>query len=53
MLSFWGAVAMPMLYLPLLATGLDTPSGLARFLALFVIHGLALLGGRNHRRTEL
>lgn len=43
---------MPMLYIPLLISGLDTTSGLGLFLALFGIHVLALLGGRNHRRMD-
>ena len=47
-LSFWAAILLPVLYLPLLAAGIDSVSGLAVFLGLFGLHLLALLGGRGH-----
>ena len=49
-IAFWGAIALPAVYLPLLAAGIDTPGGLLTFLLLFGIHGLALVGGRRYRR---
>lgn len=48
MLSFWAAIALPVFYLPLLASGIDTLSGLALFLCLFGLHVLALVGGRPY-----
>ena len=47
-LSFWAAIVLPVLYLPLLAAGIDSASGLAVFLGLFALHVLALVGGREH-----
>jgi len=49
-LSFWLAIGLPALYLPLLITGLSTVSDLLTFLALFGLHVLALIGGRSYRR---
>lgn len=46
--SFWGAILLPALYLPLLLRGLESRAGLGLFLTLFGIHALALLGGRRH-----
>lgn len=48
-LSFWGAIALPGVYLPLLVFGLETPAGLATFLGLFGLHVLTLLAGHRHR----
>ncbi|MFB6134672.1 MAG: hypothetical protein ABEJ55_06760 [Halanaeroarchaeum sp.] len=48
-IGFWAAVAMPFVYLPLLATGLDTPSEGLAFAALVLVHVLALIVGRRHR----
>lgn len=47
-LSFWVAIALPALYLPLLATGIDGPDGLLLFLGLLGLHVLALVGGRGY-----
>ena len=47
-LAFWGAIALPVVYLPLLVAGIDTPARLALFLGLFGLHVLALVGGRAH-----
>lgn len=47
-LSFWAAIVLPVLYLPLLAAGIDSTTGLALFLGLFGLHVLALVGGREH-----
>ena len=49
-LAFWSAIALPALYLPLLATGLNTPRELLVFLGLFAVHVLTLLAGQSHRR---
>lgn len=48
--SFWGAILLPALYLPLLLQGIESLVGLGLFLALFGLHALALFGGRGHRR---
>lgn len=47
-LSFWGAIALPAVYLPLLAHGLSGLRDLVLFLVLFALHVLALIGGRHH-----
>lgn len=49
-LSFWGAIALPSVYLPLLVAGIETTNGLTTFLVLFGLHVFALFGGRRHRR---
>ena len=50
-LSFWLAIALPALYLPLFVTGLESTNELLTFLGLFGLHLLALFGGRTHRRA--
>lgn len=47
--SFWTAIGLPTLYLPLLLRGLESVAGLGLFLGLFGLHVLALIGGRHHR----
>ena len=47
--AFWCAVALPAVYLGLLATGLDSPAELQAFLGLLALHLVALVGGRHHR----
>lgn len=49
-LAFWSAIGLPILYLPLLVTGLSNAGDLLVFLGLFTVHILALLAGRSHRR---
>ena len=49
-IAFWLAIALPALYLPLLLTGLSTPTDLLTFLGLFGLHAVALVGGRSYRR---
>lgn len=51
-LAFWSAIALPVLYLPLLAKGLSSVDDLLAFLALLGVHILALLAGRSHRRHD-
>ncbi|MFC7073776.1 hypothetical protein ACFQJ7_07835 [Halovenus rubra] len=48
--SFWGAVVLPFLSLPLLLTGIDSHSGLLAFLVLLVTNVVALLVGHTHRK---
>lgn len=46
--AFWSAIALPLLYVPLLAAGLGTTQDLLLFLGLFVLHVIALIGGRSY-----
>jgi len=48
MVSFWTAVAMPFLYLPLLVVGLETPVEVVAFLSLVVLNVAALVVGHSH-----
>ncbi|WP_408957485.1 hypothetical protein [Natrinema sp. 74] len=48
--GFWAAIAMPVLYVPLLVTGLSSSLDGLLFLALVVGHLLALYVGHAHRR---
>ena len=47
--AFWSAIALPFLYLPLLAYGLETTSQLGAFFLLLVANVLALLVGHRYR----
>lgn len=49
-LSFWLAVFLPLVHLPLAATGLETTTELAQFLALLGLNAAALVLGHGHRR---
>lgn len=49
-LSFWVAVALPFLYIPLLVTGLDNPTVTTVFLVLLVTNAVTLFVGHPHRR---
>lgn len=46
--AFWSAIALPVLYVPLLATGLGSTRDLALFLGLFALHLVTLVGGRTY-----
>lgn len=46
-LAFWGAIALPALYLPLLVDGIETADRLGLFFGLFGLHVMALVGGRR------
>lgn len=46
--AFWSAIALPLLYVPLLAAGLGTTQDLLLFLGLFALHLVTLFGGRSH-----
>ncbi|MGM0389845.1 MAG: hypothetical protein ACQEP0_15350 [Natrinema limicola] len=50
--GFWGAIVLPILYLPVFITGLSTSFGASLFLGLVVLHLLALYVGHAHRRRE-
>ena len=52
MLGFWGAIALPVLYLPFLFSGIESARGLVLFLALLALHFAALRAGRGHRRAD-
>lgn len=52
LLSFWSAIALPVLYLPLIATGIDSTTDFGVFFGLFGLHLLTLLGGhRSHHQS--
>ncbi len=48
-ISFWTAVALPFLYVPLLVTGLDTIGQFQTFLILLMLNFAALLLGHRYR----
>jgi len=47
--GFWLSVALPFLYLPLLATGLDTVSRTVTFLGLLALNVIALAIGHSYQ----
>ncbi|ELY57604.1 hypothetical protein [Natronolimnohabitans innermongolicus] len=50
--GFWGAIVLPIAYLPLLAYGLSSSFLLVVFLVLVTVHLLALYVGHAHRRDD-
>jgi len=46
--AFWSAIVLPFLYLPLLATGLQSESVLLAFLILVTLNAIAILIGHRH-----
>ena len=46
--SFWFAIVLPAVYLPLLVAGIESASGLATVIGLVGLHVAALIGGRTH-----
>ncbi|MEF8813785.1 MAG: hypothetical protein V5A55_08205 [Halovenus sp.] len=46
--SFWAAIVTPFLHVPLLLTGIETPSETAAFLALLALNVVALVVGHSH-----
>lgn len=46
--SFWSAIALPFLYVPLVATGLETEAELSVFLALLAANVVAIALGHSH-----
>lgn len=49
-LAFWAAIAIPVMYVPVLATGINGATELGLFFGLFGVHLLALFGGRSYQR---
>ncbi len=49
--SFWSAIVLPFLYVPLLGTGLSGALETAVFLCLLCANALALYVGHSHRRS--
>ncbi|MBX0294822.1 hypothetical protein [Haloarcula nitratireducens] len=49
-IAFWTAIALPFLYLPLLASGLHSGSVRTAFAALVVCNAVSLLIGHSHAR---
>ncbi|MBO4249245.1 hypothetical protein IL252_15620 [Halomicrobium sp. IBSBa] len=49
-LAFWIAIALPFLYLPLLAVGLSSQTLTGAFLTLLLCNAVALLVGHKHLR---
>lgn len=48
--SFWTAIVLPFLYVPLLVTGLSDAAETLTFLGLLVLNLLALYVGHSYRR---
>jgi hypothetical protein len=48
--GFWIAVLLPVLYVPLLLTGLSTSREAAALVGLIVLHLVALAAGHTHNR---
>jgi hypothetical protein len=51
-LSFWSAIGLPFVYLPILAVGLDTPTRSVAFLALLALNVVALVVSHSYRPSE-
>ena len=49
-LAFWLAVLLPLGYLPLLATGIESASAALTFVALVAVNVCALVVGQPYRR---
>jgi len=47
--SFWSAIALPFLYLPLLLSGISTQGELLTFIGLLALNVAALLAGHGHK----
>jgi hypothetical protein len=50
--SFYAALALPLAYVPLLVSGLETVSQTTTFALLLGLHVLALAAGHGHRPGE-
>lgn len=48
--SFWSAIALPFLYVPLLLAGISTQGELLTFVGLLALNLAALLAGHGHKR---
>ena len=49
--AFWTAIALPLLYVPMLSTGVVWEHPLA-LLSLFLLNGVALLVGHGHKQPD-
>lgn len=47
--AFWTAIALPFLYIPLLAAGLGTATHQVAFVVLLALNVVTLLVGHSHR----
>lgn len=52
-LSFWAAVLLPLLYLPVLSVAIGRQGGVDFVLGLLGLHVLALIGGRSYNRDSV
>ncbi|WP_253739006.1 hypothetical protein [Halohasta salina] len=50
-MSFWAAILLPLVYLPLLSGGLGSQTGFI-FLGLLAVNLIALFVGHNHTHTN-
>jgi len=50
--AFWLGTLLPLVYLPVMALGLDSPLRLLGFLALLVLNVIALAVGREYPEME-
>ena len=50
--GFWGAIVLPLAYLPVLANGLSSSLEVGLFLGLLGLNFLALYVGHAHRRRD-
>ncbi|ELY89083.1 hypothetical protein C483_14070 [Natrialba hulunbeirensis JCM 10989] len=51
MISFWLGTLLPVVYLPVFLTGIDSMSRFSLFLALIAINVVALVAGHNYRNS--
>lgn len=49
MIAFWIAIGLPLLYLPLLFSGIENQTELLLFLGLLGFHIVALIRGQDYR----
>ena len=50
-MSFWAAILLPLVYLPLLSGGLDSQTGLI-VIGLLALHLITLFVGHNHTNSN-
>ena len=50
--GFWLGTVLPVLYVPVIVSGIDSLRSLVVFLTLLVVHVLALVVGHDHRRDR-
>jgi hypothetical protein len=48
--AFWGAIALPFTYVPLVAAGIDSVSTLLAFAFLVALHVCSLVVGHSYKR---